>query len=164
MLGAGSLIGAGMKAGASIFGGIAASKAIKNIKNNINTARTENANWYNRRYNEDATQRADAQSLLTQTRDILRNQNQNAAAARAVMGGTDESVAQSKAAANDTLAKTISNIDSSAEASKNQIESQYRAQDNTYMNQLNNLEQQKANSISQAVNGVADAASSVSKI
>ncbi len=161
MIGLGSAIGSGMKIGASIFGGIAASKAIKNMRNNINAARTENQNWYNRRYNEDATQRADAQSLLTNTQELLRRNNQNAAASQAVMGGTDESVAQAKAAGNNTLADTISKINDSAVAEKNSIESQYRTQDNAYMNQLNQLEQQKAESIKGAVNGVADAASSM---
>lgn len=76
MLGAMSLIGAGVKAAGSIYGGIKASKAIREQKRNIENQLRENQDWYDQRYNEDATQRADAQRLLTMTEDSIRNRNQ----------------------------------------------------------------------------------------
>ena len=69
----GSLVGAGLSAVGSIFGGISASKAMKRVKKNLQSQRQENENWYDRRYNEDATQRADAQRILTYTEESIRN-------------------------------------------------------------------------------------------
>lgn len=56
----GGAIGAGLSAVGSIFGNISASKAMKKVKNNLNEQRKRNQDWYDRRYNEDATQRTDA--------------------------------------------------------------------------------------------------------
>lgn len=37
--------------------------------------RRKNQDWYDRRYNEDATQRADAQAMLTRTAEAIRQRN-----------------------------------------------------------------------------------------
>ena len=58
------LIGSAIGAVGSIFGGIKASKAMKKAKRNVEAQRQKNQDWYDRRYNEDATQRADAQRIL----------------------------------------------------------------------------------------------------
>lgn len=154
-------IGAAVGAAGSIFGGIAASKAMNKVKKNIESQRQKNQNWYDQRYNEDATQRADAQAILTKTEESIRNRNQQAAGAQAVMGGTDESVAAAKEANNKALADATSDIAVNADKRKDQIEQTYQQNDANYANQLNELEQQKANAISQAVQGVGQAASSM---
>ena len=77
------LIGAAVGAAGSIFGGISASKAMKRMKENVEAQRKANQDWYDRRYNEDATQRADAQRILTQTEQSIKNRNQQAAGAQA---------------------------------------------------------------------------------
>lgn len=92
----GSAIGGALGIGGSIFGGISASKAMKRIKKNLEGQKQENESWYNRRYNEDATQRADAQRILTLTNENIRNRNRQAAGTQAIMGGTEESVAAAK--------------------------------------------------------------------
>lgn len=150
--------GAALGAAGSIFGGISASKAMKKGKRNIEQQREKNQDRYDQRYNEDSTQRADAQRLLTQTQDMLKRQTDAAAGSAAVGGGTDESVAQAKAAANQTVGNVISNINAQADARKDRIEQTYQQNDNAYVEQLNNLEQQKAAAISQAVQGVTSAA------
>lgn len=152
------IFGAALGAAGSIFGGISASKAIKKAKRNVEAQRRKNQDWYDQRYNEDSTQRADAQRLLTQTQDMLKRQTDAAAGSAAVGGGTDESVAQAKAAANQTVGDVMSNINAQADARKDQIEQTYQANDNAYVEQLNNLEQGKAAAISQAVQGVTSAA------
>ena len=116
----GSLVGAGLSAVGSIFGGISASKAMKKVKKNLQAQKQANKDWYDRRYNEDATQRADAQRILTKTEESIRNRNQQAAGAQAVMGGTEESVAAAKAANNQALADATSQIAVNAEARKDQ--------------------------------------------
>ena len=62
------LIGSAIGAAGSIFGGISASKAMKRAKKNVEAQRQKNQDWYDRRYNEDATQRADAQRILNTDR------------------------------------------------------------------------------------------------
>ena len=153
----GSAVGGTLGIGASIFGGISASKAMKKIKKNIEGQVRDNQNWYDRRYNEDATQRADAQAILNRTEESIRNRNKQAAGTQAVMGGTEESVAAAKAANNQALADATTNIAIAADNRKDQIEQQYMQNKTDLNNQLNNLEQAKSAAISQAVQGVAQA-------
>lgn len=155
------LIGAAVGAAGSIFGGISASRAMKKMKRNVEAQRKKNQDWYDRRYNEDATQRADAQRILTMTEESIKNRNKKAAGAQAVMGGTDESVAAAKAANNEALASATSQIAANADARKDAIEQQYMQKDDQYVQQLNQIEQGKAQAVSQAIQGVTSAASSM---
>ena len=151
----GSLIGAGLSAVGSIFGGISASKAMKNVKKNLESQKQANQDLYDRRYNEDATQRADAQRILTKTEEMIKNRNRQAAATQAVMGGTEESVAASKGVNAQALAEATSQIAVNAEARKDQIEQTYRQKDAQLQEALNNMEINKAQAIGSAVQGVA---------
>lgn len=153
------LIGSAIGAAGSIFGGIKASKAMKKAKRNVEAQRQKNQDWYDRRYNEDATQRADAQRILTQTEESIKQRNKAATGSAAVMGGTDESVAAAKEANNKALADATSQIAADAEARKDNIEATYMQNDNAFVEQLNAIEQGKANAISGAVQGVTNAVS-----
>lgn len=157
----GSAIGGALGIGASIFGGISASKAMKKVKRNLEGQMRENQNWYDRRYNEDATQRADAQRILSITNDNIRQRNQQAAGTQAVMGGTEESVAAAKAANNQAIADATSQIAVNGERRKDQIESQYMTTKANLNDKLNNLEQARAQNTAQAVQGVAQAGSNM---
>lgn len=160
----GSAIGGALGIGGSIFGGISASKAMKKAKRIVEGEMKDNQNWYDRRYNEDATQRADAQRILTMTNDNIRQRNQQAAGAQAVMGGTDESVAATKAANNQVLADVTSQIAVNGERRKDQIESQYMQTKSDLNEKLRNIEIGKANAVSQAVQGVAQAGSNMASV
>lgn len=153
----GSIIGAGIGAIGSIFGGSSASKAMKNVRNNVAAQKQANQNWFDRRYNEDATQRADAQSILTKTEEALKTRNRAAEGAAAVMGGTEESVAATKAANADVMANAASQIAVNGDRRKDVIESQYRQRDAALNNELNEMEKFKAGQVTQAAAGVADA-------
>ena len=157
----GSIAGGALGAAGSIFGGISASKAMRRVKKNLQAQKEANQNWYDRRYNEAATQRADAQRILTQTEESIRNRNRQAAGAQAVMGGTDESTAAAKAANAQALADATSQIAAGAENRKDQIEQTYQQRDSQINEALNNLEINKAQAISQAVQGVAKAGSGI---
>lgn len=157
----GSIAGGALGAAGSIFGGISASKAMRQVKKNLQAQKQANQNWYDRRYNEDATQRADAQRILTQTEESIRNRNRQAAGAQAVMGGTDESTAAAKAANAQALADATSQIAVNAENRKDQIEQTYQQRDSQINEALNNLEINKAQAISQAVQGVAKAGAGI---
>lgn len=121
----------------------------------------DNQNWYDRRYNEDATQRADAQRILTMTNENIRQRNQAAAGSQAVMGGTEESVAAAKAANNQALADATSQIAVNGERRKDQIESQYLQTKADLNDKLREIEAGKAQVVSQAVQGVAQAGSNM---
>lgn len=157
----GSIAGGALGAAGSIFGGISASKAMRRVKKNLQAQKEANQNWYDRRYNEDATQRADAQRILTLTEESIRNRNRQAAGAQAVMGGTDESTAAAKAANAQALADATSQIAAGAENRKDQIEQTYQQRDSQINEALNNLEINKAQAISQAVQGVAKAGAGI---
>lgn len=157
----GSLVGGALGAAGSIFGGISASKAMKKVKKNLQEQQSKNQDWYDRRYNEDATQRADAQAILTRTEESIKNRNRQAAGTAAVMGGTEESTAAAKAANNEALAQATTNIAVNADARKDAIEQQYQQRDAQLTEALNNLEIGKAQAVSQAVQGVAQAAGGI---
>lgn len=157
----GSIAGGALGAAASIFGGISASKAMRRVKKNLQAQKEANQNWYDRRYNEDATQRADAQRILAQTEESIRNRNRQAAGAQAVMGGTDESTAAAKAANAQALADATSQIAAGADNRKDQIEQTYQQRDSQINGALNNMEINKAQAISQAVQGVAKAGAGI---
>lgn len=148
-----------MKIGGSIFGGIKASQAMKQVQKNLEQQQRENQDWYDRRYNEDATQRADAQRMLAMTNDLIKQRNRSAAGTAAVMGGTEESVAATKAANAQAMADTAAQIAVAGANRKDTIENQYMTKKDSINEKLNNLQQQKANNIISAVNGVSSAAS-----
>lgn len=160
----GSAIGGALGIGGSIFGGISASRAMKKVKKNLEGQMKENQNWYDRRYNEDATQRADAQRILTMTNENIRQRNQSAAGAQAVMGGTEESVAAARAANNQAIAEAASQIAVNGGRRKDQIESQYMQTKAELNERLNNVEQAKAGAVSQAVQGVVQAGSNMEEL
>lgn len=145
-------------AAGSIFGGISASKAMKRMKRNLEEQKRENQAWFDRRYNENATQRADAQQAISLMREEMKKRSQAAAGAQAVMGGTEESVAAAKAANNQALADATAQIAVNGERRKDAVEQQYQQRDAQLDDALNNLEVGKAQAIGQAVQGVAQAA------
>lgn len=134
---------------------------MKKVKSNLQAQKQANQDWYDRRYNEDATQRADAQRILTKTEESIKERNRQAAGTQAVMGGTEESVAAAKAANNQALAEATSQIAVNADARKDQIEQAYREKDAQLQDSLNNIEQQKAQAISSAVQGVTQAGAGI---
>ena len=160
----GSIIGGAIKLGGSIFGGIKASREAKKQQKMLDAQKAENQAWYNRRYNEDGTQRADAQRLLTNTQDLLRRQTMAAQGANAVTGASTEAVAAQKAANNQALASATSTIAAASDARKDNIEQQYQTNNNALADKQMQISRQKQNAITQAVQGVAGAADSIGGI
>lgn len=158
------MVGAGMKAASIIYGGIKNAKAYTDVINSIKQQQQDNQDWFDRRYNEDSTQRADAQALLTATEESIRNRNRQAAGAAAVMGGTDESVAAAKAANNQALVDATSKIAAAADQRKDAIENQYMSTKSNLSSQINDMTLKKAQSTADAVKDVADAAGSLASL
>lgn len=157
----GGVIGGAAGIAGKIFGGISASKAMKKVKNNLQERKRTNQEWYDQRYNEDATQRADAMAILSKTEDAVKARNRDAAGAAAVMGGTEESLAATKAANAQVQADATTNIAVNAERRKDSIEQQYQQRGAQLDEALNNLEREKADNVSQAAEGVASAVGNI---
>lgn len=159
----GSIVDAGLGAAASIFGGIQASKAMKKVKKNLEQRKEANKAWYDRRYNEDALQRADAQRVLTMTDERIRNRNKQSAGAQAVMGGTEASAAAAREANSTALSSTMASMAANAASRKDAVEQQYMKTRDSLDDSLNDLEIKKAGEIAKAVQGVADAGGKMAK-
>lgn len=157
MAGVGALIGGGLQVASSIFGGVQASKAMKKVRKNLQERQKANKAWYDQRYNEDALQRADAQRVLAQTEESIRNRNRQSAGTQAVMGGTEASAAAAREANSTALSSTMASMAASAASRKDAVEQQYMKTRDSLDDSLNDLEIKKAGEIAKAVQGVADA-------
>lgn len=157
----GTLIGAGLGLASSIAGGIANRKARQKQEQMIAQQQKENQAWYDRKYNEDPTKRADTVRLLTQMQEQIKNRNKAAKGRQAVMGGTEDSTTAVKEANNKTLADTTSQIVAANDARKDNIEQQYRERKNQLQNQQMGLEAEKAADTANAVAGVAGTAANI---
>lgn len=146
----GAIIGGALSLASTLYGGYKASEAAQKAKGYIDQQIADNQAWYDRRYNEDATQRADAQAVLTRMQESIRQRNKAAQGRAAVTGGTEESVAQEKAINNSALAEATSRIAAAGEARKDAIESQYLQNKAGLTGQLVNVEQGRAGTIASA--------------
>ena len=120
----GAIAGLATSIGSSIYGGIKAAKANREYKKQMAELERKQNDWYASRYNQDYTQRADVQALLSRASDEARKQIAAARGAQAVMGGTDESVAAAQAAANAGLADTYSTLAAQGSAYKDTVDQQ----------------------------------------
>lgn len=157
----GSLIGAGLGVASSIFGGISARKARRKLERMLAQQEKENQAWYDRKYNEDPTKRADTVRLLTQMQEQIKNRNKAAKGRQAVMGGTEDSTTAVKEANNKTLADTTSQIVAANESRKDAIEGQYQARKDAIQNKRMGLEAEKAAGTASVAAGVAGTAANI---
>ena len=157
----GALIGAGLSIASSIAGGIANRKARKKQEQMLAQQQRENQAWYDRRYNEDPTKRADTVRLLTQMQEQIKYRNRAAKGRQAVMGGTEDSTTAVKEANNKTLADTTSQIVAANEARKDAIEQQYQRNKRSIQGQQMQMEAEKSADTANAVAGVAGTAANI---
>lgn len=157
----GALIGAGLGLASSIAGGIANRKARRKQEQMLAQQQRENQAWYDRRYNEDPTKRADTVRLLTQMQEQIKNRNRAAKGRQAVMGGTEDSTTAMKEANNKTLADTTSQIVAANEARKDAIEQQYQRNKRSIQGQQMQMEAEKSADTANVVAGVAGTAANI---
>lgn len=132
------------KLGGAIMGGISSRKHMRRARRMLQEQKEKNQNWYDRRINEDGTQKADAQRLLELTRKGIEDRNKRAAEVSAVMGGDQAAVAAAQQRNNEAIADTMSNINAQAEANKSAIEQQYMAREAELTGQQQQMETQRA--------------------
>ena len=157
----GALIGAGLGLASSIAGGIANRKARKRQEQMLAQQQRDNQAWYDRKYNEDPTKRADTVRLLTQMQEQIKNRNRAAKGRQAVMGGTEDSTTAVKEANNKTLADTTSQIVAANEARKDAIEQQYQQNKRSIQGQQMQMEAEKSADTANVVSGVAGTAANI---
>ena len=140
------MLGKLLSVGAGVAGGIVNAGIGAGMNNEIDKRAEDNQQWYDQRYNEDFTQRADAQNMLNRSKEQMQLMNQRSRATSAVTGGSTESQALAKQQSTNLLASTTNNIVTSAEKQKNSIEQQYIGQKNAISDKrLNIMEQQMQN-------------------
>lgn len=157
----GTLIGAGLGLASSIAGGIANRKARKKQEQMLAQQQRDNQAWYDRKYNEDPTKRADTVRLLTQMQEQIKNRNRAAKGRQAVMGGTEDSTTAVKEANNKTLADTTSQIVAANESRKDAIEQQYQQNKRSIQGQQMQMEAEKSADTANVVAGVAGTAANI---
>lgn len=152
----GKLISGGLSLVGGILGGIGSARANKRARREAEQQRAKNDAWFDRRYNEDATQRADAQRALTIMRQQMADNTAQAQGAAAVSGASDESVALAKANANQAMADATSGIAAQAAREKMAIDNQHNAVDNALSGEKRQLDianaEQNAKAVTQAFN------------
>ena len=136
--------------GSAIYGAIKSSQANKRAQALIQSQRDENRRWYNRKMNEDYTNRADVQRAITKQRELLDEQLKSAHARSVVGGASDEAAALAKDSANKSVAEATADIAAAGAQHKDQVEQQYRQQDAALNQQQAQAEAQQAAGIAQA--------------
>lgn len=157
----GSLIGGGLQLVGGIAGSIASSRAAKKADQMIVDQKAKNQAWYDREYNQNYLQRSDAQAVLENTRKFYDDRLVRSAATNTVMGGTDEAAAIEKAAANEVVAQTMSDMNAQASQHKDAIQQSYMNADMNLAQQQIANQQQKGQNIAQAASGASAGAAGV---
>jgi hypothetical protein len=156
-----SAISGGLGLAGSVFGTISAAKKAREANKLLNQEQRENQDWYNKNYNQDYTQTASNQALITKTADMLRNRSLAEAGRQAVGGGTDENVAQEKEQDNNALGNAVQNVAAQADARKNQVEGEYLTQKQNLDNQKIAVDNNQAQNISSAAGSLVGTAGNI---
>ena len=149
------LAGAILGFGGGIMGSVAKNWRYQNQENLLNARKKENESWYNKRWNEDVTQRVDAQRMLSRLEDSIVNRTKAAEGRQAVMGGTAESLAAEKEAQSKAMADTTAQIAAAGEERKDTIEQQYLARKDKLDDKLLGIEGEKDTPLHTANAGLA---------
>lgn len=157
----GAIIGAVGQVAGGIAGGKATSRTVRKLREELEKEKQRNADWYNRRYNEDATARADAQDAITRVEEAIRNRNAAAAGRAAVMGGAQDAVITAQDAGNKALADTASRIAAAGEARKDAVEEAYLSRRDALNAQERELDMRKVDNVAAAAKGLMGAAGSI---
>lgn len=164
----GTIVAAGLAAGASIWGGISKSNAARRqLRYNERMQRqmeAENDSWYRRYYNADATQFADNRRALTEARATLLRSNMASAGTSAVMGGTNAQAAAAKEANNRAYADAVSGVAAAAQQRKDSIQDGYlkrRSEIEKMEIDRHNLESERNKAAIDAAVGAVQSAASV---
>ena len=148
-----------MQVGSAIYGQVKSNQLNRKAQEALDARREDNKRWYEQKMNEDYMMRSDVQNVLRKQRELLDEQYKRARATNLVAGGTDESLALQQQAANSTMGNTMADIAANASSYKDNVENQYRAQENALSQQQQQIYANQANQVAQAAaQGVASGA------
>lgn len=153
----GALIGGAVAIGGGIISSRASKKAAERQQAELDKQKREERNWYDRRYNEDYTQTATAQSLLTKARQFADDSYKRAAGAAKVGGASTESAALAKQAGNKVVADVMGNIAAQGDARRDALDMQHMQTQKEFANQQMQIYQQQAAASQAAGNGIMSA-------
>ena len=156
-----SALGGAMQVGSAIYGQVKSNQLNKQAEAELQNRRAENKNWYNQKMNEDYMMRSDVQNVLRKQRELLDEQYKRARATNLVAGGTDESLALQQQAANQTMGNTMADIAANASSYKDNVEQQYRAQENSLSQQQQQIYSNQANQVAAAASQAAKSGASL---
>lgn len=145
-----SALGGAMQVGSAIYGQIKSNQLNKQAQQELDNRRAENKNWYDQKMNEDYMMRSDVQNVLRKQRELLNEQYKRARATNIVAGGTDESLALQQRDANRIMGDTMADIAANASTYKDNVEQQYRAQENNLSQQQQQIYTNQANATAKA--------------
>lgn len=153
-------IGYTEKAAASMLGNIFSAKAARRtnrlINKNLDKQENRATSEFESQYYIPPEQLAGNQLAMTEMQKYLREQRQARAAANAVTGGTEESVAAAKAVDNQAVGNLAAGFASSHEARRNSLRDQYNnvmtGIDNARIAQIQNEGNQKQQNIGNWMN------------
>ena len=138
----------------SVFGGYAASKSMRRVRQLLRGQQRDNQNWYDRRMNQDFGQTAEAQEAMRRTREYAEDLGRRAEGTRAVSGGTEETGIAAKAEAAKMVGDTAATIAAGGTQSKEAVEQQYHRNRQAILNAETELEKQKAKEIAKAASAI----------
>ena len=124
----GAIIGAATAAAGGITNAIQGAREARKQRRELDRRERENTLWYDRRYNEAGTQRADAQLALTRLADQQQRRMQSARGHAAVGGTTQAALAAEREAANKAMGDTVGAINARQDARRDAVEQRYMAQ------------------------------------
>lgn len=142
----GSIIGAGVGLGTSLWGGISAGKNRRRQKKAINNAITDNQSWYDANYNADVLQRADAQRQISQLRDMMSNRRKYNNNLSAITGATQEAQLANQEADNKALTDVSRDMYARGQQYKDNVMNAYLNRKDRLNNSMYNLYDQRASS------------------
>lgn len=154
-------IGAAIGAAASIAGGIASGAMLAKAQKAYDKAHKQNTAYYERLMSENYLDTAAGQETVRQARETMKAGTDQAAGAAAFGGGTDSSAAKARESANKQVGNMMSGIAANDVQRKDNAGAGLVNENNTYASNTASIYTQKANNISQAAQGVANAASSM---
>lgn len=143
-------IGAAEALGSAAYSAMKSSQANKNAQRRLQEEEAQNKRLYDFRSNQDFTSRTDAQAIINQQREWAQEALRQTRATNAVAGGSEESVAAQKEAANAAMSNTMQSIAADASTYKEGVEDKYQQRKSQLAQQEIQREDAKAQQIAQA--------------
>lgn len=140
--------------GGAIYGGVKSGRLNREYESMVRGRLLDNEQWHNIKKSQEYTRRTDVQAENTKLRELLEKTTDRDRAINAVAGGTDQSLAASRAAANSSIAQAYADAAARASEYNDRNEREYREQDSAIRQQMEKNLQQRASNVAQAASQV----------